>query len=68
MLATDQLSSFTPDAGRGLYKVLGENQATNSLDEMNGTDLILMLGSFNQNQVVPTRIRSAQSDKGHNCL
>ncbi|HPF19719.1 MAG TPA: FAD-dependent oxidoreductase [Syntrophomonas sp.] len=59
MLATDQLSSFTPDAGRGLYKVLGENQATNSLDEMNGTDLILMLGSFNQNQVVPTRIRSA---------
>lgn len=59
LLATDQLASFSPDCGRGLAKVVGDSISTNSLDEMNGTDLILMLGSFNQNQVVPARIRKA---------
>lgn len=59
LLATEQLSSFSPDCGRGLVNVLGENQSTCSLEEMNGTNLILMLGSFNQNQVLPARIRSA---------
>ncbi len=59
LLATDQLASFSPDCGRGLAKVVGDSMSTNSLDEMNGTDLILMLGSFNQNQVVPARIRKA---------
>ncbi|HWQ73978.1 MAG TPA: FAD-dependent oxidoreductase [Syntrophomonas sp.] len=59
LLATDQLGSFTADCGRGLAGVLGENQSTNRLEEMNGTELIVMLGSFNQNQVVPVRVRNA---------
>ncbi len=59
LLATDKLGSFSPDCGRGLNKVLGENLATNRLDEMVGTDLILMLGSFNENQVLPARVRNA---------
>lgn len=59
LLATEQLASFSPDCGRGLEKVLGENHSTCSLEEMNGTSLIVMLGSFNQNQVLPARIRSA---------
>jgi len=63
VLMTDKLGSFSPNCGRGLVKVFGENQSTNSLDEMAGTDLILMLGSFNENQVLPTRIRNA-ADEG----
>jgi predicted molibdopterin-dependent oxidoreductase YjgC len=59
LLATDKLASFSPDCGRGLVGVLGENQATNCLDEMAGTNLVVMLGSFNQNQVLPARIRKA---------
>lgn len=59
MLATDQLASFSPDCGRGLAKVLGDNVSTNRFDELDGTALILMVGSFNQNQVVPARIRKA---------
>jgi formate dehydrogenase major subunit len=59
LLATDQMASFSPDCGRGLARVVGDNISTNTLDELNGTDLILMLGSFNQNQVVPARIRKA---------
>lgn len=59
LLATDKLGSFSPDCGRGLANVLGDNLSTNSLDEINGTGLILMLGSFNENQVLPARIRKA---------
>lgn len=59
LLDTDKLASFSPNSGRGLNKVLGAYLSTNSLDEMVGTNLILMLGSFNENQVLPARIRSA---------
>ena len=59
LLATDKLGSFSPDCTRGLANVLGDNLSTNSLDEINGTGLILMLGSFNENQVAPARIRKA---------
>ncbi|CFX22265.1 Molybdopterin oxidoreductase [Syntrophomonas zehnderi OL-4] len=59
LLNTDKLGSFSPDGGRGLFGVLGDNLSSNSLDEINGTDLILMLGSFNENQVLPARIRKA---------
>ncbi len=59
LLDTDKLASFSPNCGRGLNKVLGANLTGNRLDEIAGTDLILMLGSFNENQVMPARIRDA---------
>lgn len=59
ILGTSKLSSFTNNSGRGLSKVFGENLSTNTLDEVDATDLILMLGSFNENQVMAVRARNA---------
>ncbi len=59
ILDSGKLASFSSDCGRGLVRVFGDNHSTNSLAEMDGTNLILMLGSFNENQVLPARIRKA---------
>lgn len=53
------LASFSSDPGRGLNAVLGRNIATNRLDEMDSSDVIMLVGSFNENQVLPVRVRQA---------
>lgn len=59
LLGTNKLGSFTPNAGRGLQEVFGANLSTNRLLEAEATDLILMVGSFNENQVMTVKIRNA---------
>ena len=59
ILGTAKLSSFTGNPGRGLQNVFGENLSTNSLDEIEATGVILMIGSFNENQVMAVRVRNA---------
>jgi len=59
LLGTANLGSFTPNAGRGLQEIFGANLSTNSLLEAEATDLILMVGSFNENQVMTVKIRNA---------
>lgn len=59
LLGTSNLGSFTPNAGRGLQEVFGANLSTNRLLEAGATDLILMVGSFSENQVMTVKIRSA---------
>ncbi len=53
------LASFSRNPGRGLQRVLGDNLSSNSLDELDSTEVILMVGSFNENQVLPVRVRQA---------
>lgn len=53
------LASFSRNSGRGLQRVLGDNLSSNSLDELDTTEVILMVGSFNENQVLPVRVRQA---------
>lgn len=53
------LASFSNDPGRGLQAVLGRNISTNRLDEMELTDVIMLVGSFNENQVLPVKVRQA---------
>ncbi|MDD4638099.1 MAG: molybdopterin-dependent oxidoreductase, partial [Bacteroidales bacterium] len=59
ILGTSKLSSFTRNSGRGLLNVFGENLSTNTLDEVDATNTILMVGSFNENQVMAVRVRNA---------
>lgn len=53
------LASFSPNPGRGLERVLGANLSSNSLDEVDAAEVILMVGAFNENQVLPVRVRQA---------
>ncbi len=53
------LASFCNDPGLGLQAVLGRNISTNRLDEMELTDMIMLVGSFNENQVLPVKVRQA---------
>ncbi|NLV17591.1 MAG: molybdopterin-dependent oxidoreductase [Syntrophomonadaceae bacterium] len=59
VLGTDKVTSFTRNPARGLTKVLGEGVSTNSLDELKGTDMIFMVGSFNSSQTAAIKIRQA---------
>ncbi|NLB17777.1 MAG: molybdopterin-dependent oxidoreductase, partial [Syntrophomonadaceae bacterium] len=59
VLGTDKITSFTLNPARGLTKVLGEGVSTNSLEELNGTDMILLVGSLNSNQTAAIKIRTA---------
>lgn len=58
-LGTENISSFTPDPGRGLQKILGENTSTASFEELKNTELILLLGSLNESQAAAAKIRQA---------
>ena len=62
VLGTENIATFTRNTARGLTRVLGEAVSTNSFDELNGTDLILMVGSFNASQVAAIKIRQAAKD------
>lgn len=57
-LKTDQLSSFTPNAAVPLSRVLG-NTINGSFDELDSTDVIMMVGSFNESQIAAIKIRKA---------
>lgn len=59
VLETEKIASFTRNPARGLIKVLGEGYSTNSLDEMNGTDVIFQVGSLNPSQVAAIKVRQA---------
>ncbi|MEQ8200361.1 MAG: molybdopterin-dependent oxidoreductase [Syntrophomonadaceae bacterium] len=58
-LGDSLLVSFSSDPGSGLQAVLGRNLSTNRLEEMDTTDVIMLVGSFNENQVLPVRVRQA---------
>jgi formate dehydrogenase major subunit len=59
ILGSHNLASFTRNAGRGLQVTLGDNLSTNSMAEIEATDMILMLGSFEENEVMAVRVRNA---------
>ncbi|MGS0746666.1 NAD(P)-binding protein [Syntrophomonas erecta subsp. sporosyntropha] len=52
------MATFTPDPSAGLLPVL-ERFSSNRLEEMLQCDVLVMLGSFNNNQVVLARVRQA---------
>lgn len=58
-LGTDNIATFTRNAARGLIDTLGEGISTNRGEQVNGTDLILMVGSFNESQMAAVKIRKA---------
>ncbi len=53
------LASFSNNPGRGVQMVLGGGLSPNRLAELEQAEVILMVGSFNQNQVLPVRVRQA---------
>lgn len=58
-LETNWFSSFTPNSFAPLAKVLGSNALTADINEIDNTDLILMVGSFNESQITAVKIRKA---------
>ena len=58
-LGEPSLASFGSEPGGGLQAVLGRNISTNRLDEMESTDVIMLAGAFNENQVLPVQVRQA---------
>jgi formate dehydrogenase major subunit len=58
-LGTQKLSSFTPNSGEGMAAVFGDNLSSNRIEELLGTDLIIMLGSFTKCQIAMVKARQA---------
>jgi formate dehydrogenase major subunit len=59
VLGTSNLGSFTDDVSRRLKNLWGISLPAHSSDEVESSDLILMVGSFNENQVMPVSVRRA---------
>lgn len=57
-LGTNNLSSFTPNAAAASHRVLG-TIAGRSFEELESTDMIIMVGSFNENQIPAVKIKKA---------
>lgn len=53
------LASFSGYPGSGVQMVLGGGLPPNRLAELGEAEVILMVGSFNHNQVLPVRVRQA---------
>jgi formate dehydrogenase major subunit len=58
-LGTDNIATFSRNPARGLIDVFGDGISTNSMDEVLSTDLILMVGSFNESQMAAVKVREA---------
>jgi len=58
-LKTEHLGSFTRYSTRGLAKVMGGKIPVSSFEELNSTNLILAVGSFNQSPIAAVKIRQA---------
>ena len=58
-LGTEHLGSFTRYSARGLAEVMGGKIPVSSWEELNSTNLILAVGSFNQSPVAAVKIRQA---------
>lgn len=58
-LRTTKMGSFTPNAAHGLERVFGGEAPTVSLDELESTDLILLVGSFEECQVAAVKASQA---------
>ncbi|MDD4775013.1 MAG: FAD-dependent oxidoreductase [Syntrophomonas sp.] len=58
-LGASLLAGCSDYPSRGLSEVWGINFAAPALVEMDGAEVILMVGSFNHNQVLPVRVRQA---------
>ncbi len=59
VLRTVKVSSFTPNAARGLERVFGSEVPAVALDELESTDLIILVGSFEECQVAAVKARQA---------
>jgi formate dehydrogenase major subunit len=55
----NKLSSFTPNSVSALARVLGSHIFNAQWEELSSTDLILMVGSFNESQSAAVKIRQA---------
>jgi len=58
-LRTAKTGSFTPDAARGLHGVFGGEPPAVSLDQLEGTELLLLVGSFEECQVAAVKAGQA---------
>lgn len=58
-LKTGNLSSFTRYSARGLAEVMGGKIPVSSFEELNSTNLILAVGSFNRSPIAAVKIRQA---------
>lgn len=58
-LQCQRFFSFSRNPSRGLEPVLGKNRSTASLEELAGTDFILLAGSLNESQLAAVTIRRA---------
>ncbi|MDD4549177.1 MAG: molybdopterin-dependent oxidoreductase, partial [Syntrophomonadaceae bacterium] len=61
-LGTEIAGSFAADPKKNLVSMLGADLYQNNLDELTDTDLIIMLGSFNNNQIAAVKARQAAQD------
>jgi len=59
ILGTSSLGSFSQDVSRGVKDVWGANLPQAKFDDVESADVILMVGSFNENQVLPLVVRKA---------
>ena len=59
VLKTEHLGSFTRYSARGLAKVMGGKIPVSSFEELDNTNLILAVGSFNQSPIAAVKIRQA---------
>ncbi|HEX3012345.1 MAG TPA: molybdopterin-dependent oxidoreductase, partial [Syntrophomonadaceae bacterium] len=58
-LGTDNIASFTHNSSAGLEKIFGQNTSTNSLNELDATDVILAVGLFSDSQIAAVKMRRA---------
>ncbi|WP_054696608.1 FAD-dependent oxidoreductase [Syntrophomonas palmitatica] len=63
VLQADKLSSFSYNAAAGIAHVLGQSLSTNRLDQLESSDLVIVLGSFRHSQVAAMKLRQA-ANKG----
>ncbi|MEN6349266.1 MAG: FAD-dependent oxidoreductase, partial [Syntrophomonas sp.] len=59
VLGTGRISTFTPNPARGLEVPGLKTAYRNSLEELQGTDLILMVGNWQESQVAAMKVREA---------
>lgn len=58
-LGTDKLGSFTSNALSGLTRVTGGQLTSASFEELEATDLILVVGSLNKSPIAAIKVRQA---------
>lgn len=59
VLGASAHASFSNNSDKGLQMVLNGSIAGNRLAEMDAAEAIMLVGSFNQNHVLPVRVRQA---------